>query len=344
MSILIIGDIHMMASNERNTGILQTGIMEIIDREKLAFIVILGDTLHNHKHIDMECQCRAIDLFEMIMSKGVHLFVLIGNHDRKNQKDYMSNRHPFRGINGRAGITIVEKGYVHEMDVSTLGINSDAKMKFCFMPFVPDGMYMKALQDCNINPTEMSMFFSHQEYDGCQTNKITKTKCDIWPADYPLNVSGHIHNEEIVQENLIYVGTPFQHDFTESPDKGIFLLNLVESINTGNFKLEKQKLRIPSKVVCKVHYTQLESLVLDPNYDVRLEIHGPTQYVKELMNRADMVSKFGNVSKKFKDDDEKNAVVSQQIVDSCQFYDKLMKEICTDPIMQMVHQELFNCV
>lgn len=342
MSILIIGDLHIKVSNTRQTNIAQNDIMEILTKEKIAFVVILGDTLDNHEKIDMECLNRAADLFEMIMSTGIPLFVLIGNHDRANNRVYMTNRHPFRGFDGRPGIVIIWKCYVFDMPLKMIGVDSNSIMKFCFVPFIPDGMYMQALSDCGINPKDITMFFSHSEFKGCKINKLSKSKCDEWPSDFPLNISGHIHDEEIVQDNLIYVGTPFQHTYSDSADKGIFLMNLT----TGDYKLEKIKLRVPPKVIIPVHYTQLDRVNLDPNCDVRLDIYGPTTYVKEIMNRPDMVAKFAGINKKFKDEagtktsaEVASTFTATQVV---QFHEQLMLKISSDEKMQVVFRNIFG--
>ena len=68
MSILIVGDLHIKVSNVKQTTIAQNDIMRILTsgERRIAFVTILGDTLDNHEKIDMECLCRAADLFELI--------------------------------------------------------------------------------------------------------------------------------------------------------------------------------------------------------------------------------------------------------------------------------------
>lgn len=346
MSVLIIGDLHIKTCNERQIAIATNDIMEIIINTQIAFIVILGDTLDNMGKIDMECLCRAADLFELLASTGKHLFVLIGNHDRKNNREYLNNRHPFRGFCRYPGITIVSSCFVYDFALRDIGVDTDQKMKFCFVPYVPGGMYMKALNDCGINPAEISMFFSHSEFDGCDISKTAKTKWEVWPPDFPLNISGHIHNYQIVQDNLIYTGTPFQHDFTEPNNKGVFLLDLKSS----DFKLTKMSLKIPPKVEIKVNYTELQNLIIDPNVELRLRIYGPTAYVKDIMNRPDMASKFINVSKRFEEEaKDKHIVGSGQTLPlsldgttaNLQFYNSLIEKVSTDPRMYAVYSALF---
>lgn len=348
----------MKISNERQTNILMLDVIDIIQKNDVAFVVILGDTLDNHGKIDMECLCRAADLFEMIIATGKHLFVLIGNHDRKNNKDFMSNRHPFRGWSRQPGITIVEKTFVYEFPLTNIGINSldgvsGQSMKFCFVPYVPNNMYMDALAAANININEMTMFFSHQEFAGCKINKLSKALCDVWNIEWPMNISGHIHDFEIVQENLIYIGTPAQNTYADSPDKGVWLLSLksayVQNENgdysqKSAFQIIKKELNIPQKVVWKVHYTDLQNIVIDPKLDIRLDIYGPTALVREIMNRPDMKEKFMNVMKKYREETKDEKVKSGTVSSSngeFHFYNIYIKKISTDARMLAVHTSLF---
>lgn len=340
MSILIVGDLHFKPGNVRQTTIIQQDIMEIINKQEILMVILLGDTLDNHEKINMECYNRACDMFDMIISTGIPLFVIIGNHDRANNKVYMTNRHPFRGYCNISGIKIVDKCYLHQFTV-TQNDGNIANLKFCFVPFVPDGMYLQALSDCNINPNEVSIFFSHSEFHGCKINKLSKSKCDIWPVEYPLNISGHIHDEEVVQDNLIYVGTPFQHTYSDSIDKGLFIMNL----RNGEYKLEKLKTNVPRKVTWQVHYTQLQNITLNPDLDIKLEIFGPTQCVKELMKRPDMIEKFGSVVKRYKDETVKDSskdLITVPASDNQQFSQIFLNEISKDETMNFIYSHLFR--
>ena len=340
MSLLISGDLHFKPSNERQTSIILHDIMNIISTRLIIAVILLGDILDNHEKINMECYNRACDFFELILSTGVQLFVLIGNHDRSNNKVYMTNRHPFRGYCNLPNIKIIDRCYIHEIPLKSIGVNNDFVIKLCFVPFVPDGMYLQALSDCNIDIMDISIFFSHSEFDGCKINKLTKSKCDVWRLEYPLNLSGHIHDEEQVQDNLIYLGTPYQQKYGDSTDKGLFLMDLT----TGEYKLEKIKTSVPIKVIWKIHYTQLEQLVLNNDLDIRLDIHGPTQYVKELMRRPDMITKFASVCKRYKDEtvQEVNNITNTPLNDTQQFYQVFLSEVSVDEKLKFVYQQLFK--
>lgn len=327
MSVLIIGDLHYQPSNVQQTEIVERDIYNIISTNNIAFVIILGDVLHTHERVYTDCFNRVCKFFDRILEMGKEVFVIIGNHDRPNNRVFLTDEHPFNLYKRIPGIKIVDTCYVHEFDPTIYGrdpeLNEDGtqkKMRFCFVPYVPDGMYLKALEVCNINPLEMTAFFSHSEFDGCKLSKLTKKKCDKWPLEYPLNISGHLHNEEVVQPNLFYTGTPFQHDFSDSPDKGVYLMDL----KSKTLELEKIRLNVPSKIVVKIHYSQLSTFQLDPRYETRLEIIGPIHQVKKLMESHDMIAKFGHVSKKYKEETKEKKTIINPINNTKQFHEILL--------------------
>lgn len=334
MSVLIIGDMHYQPGNITNTEIAERDIYNILCSYNISFVVILGDILHTHEKINMDCFIRACNFIDMIRNMNKHVFLLIGNHDRPNHKVFLDERHAFNLYKDKQNITVVDTCFVYEFIHYTQDVEKN--YRFCFVPYVPDGRYLEALETCNIDPLSMNLFFSHSEFDGCKINKLTKKKCDKWELNYPKNISGHIHNEEWVQDNLFYTGTPFQHDFNDDTNKGVFLMEL----DSGNFNLEKIRLTVPSKVLWTVHYTQLQTLELDPSLEIRLKIIGPISQVKSLMNRHDMIAKFGHISKRY-EDESKKIVDVPLISHSLQFYEKLLISFENNQNLSNVYKELF---
>lgn len=329
MSILVIGDLHYKQSNTNQSEIAENDIMNIINNNEILFVVILGDTLDTHERIYVDCYMRACRFFKRIMDTGVHLFVLIGNHDRPNNKVFLTDEHPFGLYKMIPGITIVDTCHVFEFDPRKYGIDiyEEGKiMKFCFVPYVPDDRYLEALSVCNIVPEDMTMFFSHNEFDGCNLSKITKKKCDAWPKNFPMNISGHLHNEEQVQNNLLYIGTPYQHEYNDSPDKGVFLID----VKSGSFALDKIVLNVPSKITLKIHWTELETIILDHRYDIKLEITGPSKEVKKLMKRNDMLIKFASVQKRYIEE-HKQVKDMPEILHDFQFYELMILSLQNRP-------------
>ena len=66
--------------------------------------------------------------------------------------------------------------------------------------------------------------FAHQEFRGCKMGKEI-SKGDEWNAEYPLVISGHIHDYQIVGKNILYPGSSIQHTYTETHNKRIWLVD-----------------------------------------------------------------------------------------------------------------------
>lgn len=283
MSILIIGDPHFKEENKRETDQLVDDCICVIKNQNPDFAVILGDVYEDGEYVYYGCILR---VYEMIMqfSRLIPIYILIGNHDRPNNRVYLTNEHPFNEYKNLHNVTIIDRCFTMEW----------REKKICMMPYVPNGMFHKACEDCGISIKDFDLFFSHQEFKGCSINLLTKSECDEWKSEYPMNVSGHIHKKEMLGNNLFYPGTPFQHKFGDDEDKGIYLMD-------SNFNFQKIEIRIPKKAHLKLKHTELDSVEIDPNYDLKVTITGPIDIVRDLLKRSDLKEKFRNAKIQFKD-------------------------------------------
>ena len=97
-------------------------------------------------------------------------------------------------------------------------------IRMIFVPFVTIGFLDQALQKVP-NPYSADVIFCHQQCYGCQINGRANTDGDKWFPNYPLLICGHIHTFHKVQDNLIYVGTPMQHDHGDDDNKALGLFS-----------------------------------------------------------------------------------------------------------------------
>jgi DNA repair exonuclease SbcCD nuclease subunit len=313
MSFLVIGDLHFKSTNSKTTNLLHLEVLRVIQERKPSIVVILGDVLNDHEKINLFAFHRLEKFFHDLIETGVELFILKGNHDAPSNKSYLTDDHVLNSFKKWHNTHIIDTCQIFER----FGI------KFCCIPFVPDGMVFQALKDCQIIDKNINVFFSHSEYVGCKINKISGGKCDIWPLDYPLNISGHIHDKEIVQPNLIYVGMPYQLSFSESSDKVIHLL----SFQNGSPNLEPINLNIPKKIYITIDYTELYSLIV-PEGEIKIKIVGPIQEVKRLLSTPEMKIKYQDVKIVYSDTSVIKLIPKERII--VPFYERLHQEIQKD--------------
>lgn len=123
---------------------------------------------------------------------------------------------------------------------------------------------------------DSACIFAHQEFRGCKMGAITSEVGDKWPLSNPLVVTGHIHDYDKLQDNLIIVGTPLQHAFGDRSDKTVSFFTFNPD---KTFTEERIDLKIPKKVMITVKYDDIESTEVPENAEVKIIIVGNTSQI-----------------------------------------------------------------
>lgn len=354
LNVLVIGDPHIMESDVREI----TELIEKIDillsmRGKtykeinaaygnpergpevtdgtfdVDFVVCLGDILHKHEKGNSTAHTYAIRFFETI-KKYVPLFVLIGNHDRQTNNDFLSDFHFFNGLNESSNLKIIDKvkvfsiskdlsGNLKISDVESRdlpvpsvpsvpqGIHG-GKDKFIFVPYVPNGRFMDALdtKKSYIDFESTHCIFAHQEFKGAKYNGITSEIGDnLDGRKLPLIVSGHIHEygDTVMNGGVIYVGSSRQIVRNEDPHKTISNFTFSSGISYIHRRI---CLNLLKKIIVRVNYTDVSKFIPDEKAVTYLIIEGTTTEIKVLKK-----------IKAFKDlDKHPNVRISYDIKDS----------------------------
>ena len=266
MRILTIGDPHFKVSNIEETDIMCNEIIKVCDERKPDLIVILGDILDRHELIHVSPLSRAIDFFKKLLELNIELFILIGNHDLKNNKQYLSDEHPFTSLKLLNNLTIVDKPLYKIIN----------NFKFTFVPYIPPGRFIEALNLLD-NWKDSKCIFAHQEFRGVNMGCIISTEGDLWDITYPLVISGHIHGYNKLQNNIIYTGTPIQHNFGDSIDKSISLFNF----NINDIEEERIYLNFIKKYTFNINYNDIDNFNPLPGNN-KIIISGTLAEIKSL--------------------------------------------------------------
>jgi len=179
--------------------------------------------------------------------------------------------------------------------------------KFIFAPYVPPSTFETALRRLKSsnsvsnenqqetpqkeNPKEKldehsiknilsstTAIFCHQEFYGAKMGMIESKAGDVWPEDYPLVISGHVHDYDRLQSNLIYVGTPMQHAFGDKEDKTISIYTFSDD------KWEEDRVDIGLKKRVIVYLTPEKIHTYEPPEDklVKIVIKGDEAEIKAI--------------------------------------------------------------
>ncbi len=216
---ICIGDPHFKPSNKDETELMTKAIISAIKEHKPDYIVIMGDTLDDFKRMSQYAYKPAID-FIYDLSELAPTYVLIGNHDLPDHTEMMSEYHPFVAIRNQPNIIIVNKPLVLSFD--------DFNGSFLFTPYCePDRvleLFNHALKGEENKHIRLCDIFTHIEIKKCTYNGKESKHGASWPHYASHLTSGHIHNYQTLGDNVLYVGTPIQHDFADLERKSISLL------------------------------------------------------------------------------------------------------------------------
>lgn len=270
MKVLCVGDPHFKPGNRLETTQLFTETLRVIREIKPQAVIVLGDILDTFEKSDLDCFDEAVEYLDMIR-KETFLIVLIGNHDRKNNQVYLNNRHYFTPLRYWPNTLVAWK--VEEFSLT----EDEITYKFLAVPYVPTGRLAEALRDFSL--LDYQIVFAHQEFKNARMGAIISEHGDEWSLDNPLCISGHIHQYDQLQPNLIYPGTPFQHGFSDSADKGLFLIEILP----GDMTFKRIPLGIWSKKNITLTIDELSSFSPAENIIYNINLIGDIKVIRKTL-------------------------------------------------------------
>ena len=275
---LVIGDPHFKTSNALETSSLMVeSILTIARRIKPDFIVDLGDTLDRHETIHVSPLERATQ-FLSELSKIAPLYVIIGNHDRPNNSNFLTTEHPFNALKLWSNTTVVDK-------VVSITIKG---LKFTMVPYVPPGKFEEALNTLPGCLEGVRTIFAHQEFKGAKMGAVRSEVGDSWSLSNPLVISGHIHDYDRLQPNIIYTGTPLQHAFGDREDKtvSIYRFPLMTSSTVdvnATFTEERIDLGLEKKTLVYLTCEEVMTYTPPPGKHIKIVVRGTSAEIKAIM-------------------------------------------------------------
>lgn len=303
LTALIVGDIHFKKSNVRESTLLHTRLVEVASSERPDIIVLMGDLEDRHVIYDAIPHDMVIDLIEELAGISP-VYILIGNHDKPNDNSGITHIHPFRAMKYCPGVYVIDHPTVYNI--------RGHKIVMC--PYVPPGQFSTTLERAvdSEEITEMiskrdtrvplgsegsrwrdntTCVLAHQEVLGGKMGNNVSTRGDKWLSEYPLLISGHLHDAHQPADNIIYVGTPYQHKFDEDPEKSISMFTfrptgeaLDRFVTMGCIDYSRREIRLDIIIRREVHMTAEEFRDWSPQDRclTKVVITGDSQQIKEL--------------------------------------------------------------
>ena len=327
LKVIVIGDQHFKVDNIQDVDVFIERTTELIQKEMPDFIVLLGDLLDTHERIHSTPLNRAYKFIDNIRQYS-QVFVLVGNHDMINNKQYLNDNHWLNGLKEWDDVTVVDKVIEYRTN----------EFKFIFCPYVEPGRFIEALSTINTDWRDTSCIFAHQEFYGCKMGAFNSIDGDKWNLEYPEVVSGHIHLNHKPQENIYYPGSSISVAFGETSKNIIAKLVFNEPLE--KYSIEEVDLNLPKKKILYVNSENIDEVDIPDNEDkIKLTISGvyedfksfkKTKKYKDLTNKGVKIifkpkkKEILNKKEKLKDSIENNTNKFEDII-----HDLIQSEKCS---------------
>jgi predicted phosphodiesterase len=249
-TILCIGDVHVRPCALHLIDEFILILESLFKKKQYDFIVLLGDTLHSHEKVHVECLNKALLLIRVLQAHA-HVFLIIGNHDLINSQQFLTQNHPFNALKEWDNVTVVDMVFTY-------------KDKYVFVPYVPPMRFKEALYTFKSEPewwTSYKCIFTHVD------------ECNFVDVVTPSVINGHIH-DKVISQNVTCVGSIMQVGHCESPNKYIHEITQIDD----KVKVTEIQLHLTNKQSVKINaddvFTNNSNCDFELDANTRLEIHG----------------------------------------------------------------------
>lgn len=212
--ILFTADWQVTSRNLDMIGRVEERIWELHNRTKIAALVHCGDVKHILNPIDGRVTNYLLDMVGR-MRKTFRVLVLLGNHDKLSNQADAGNWFPVLDAAGAETFTEPAVVKVEDWRLHMLPYHSNLEQ-------VKD--WARGLR-ANANPND-SVLVMHETVVGAQLPGKSAdsglTLGDLHHQRYKVILGGHIHKPQRIG-NLIYVGSPFAHDWGEVNQRKYFV-------------------------------------------------------------------------------------------------------------------------
>lgn len=264
IKILAIGDIHIKVTNLHIIPSFIDQTINFITQFNPDCVILLGDILDTHETILTPCLKHAEDLFNKIRDI-CNLYVIVGNHDMINNQIFLTPNHWMNSFKEWRNVTIVDK-------VTPIIVHDEL---FICVPYVFPGRFIEALNTLD-HWQDANTIFCHQEFYGVKMGAIVSTEGDKWNDDWPLIVSGHVHERQILQHNIVYTGSAMQHSFGSHDNQSLIMLDYTHDDTVDLYLYD---LNLPTKKIISMQFdssllTNLKKINKKENQELKITLTG----------------------------------------------------------------------
>lgn len=296
--LLVFGDTHFRATAFLQGEEFIEKALGLARNTKPDAIVLLGDLGDEHETARTAPAKQIERLLRGLLLHSPRVYAIMGNHDLIDNRQFLSDNHFFGPYKEWVGLTIVDTPVIAEF----------GGCKFVFCPFVEKGRFVEALDtllyefdpddpenlegvmETGLEWKDADCIFGHLEVRGVTYAGRVSTNGDKWSDEYPVLVSGHIHDACFIEPNVHYPGSSVQVAANENPDKRAWLMTFG---NKGDPAIEKIDLGL--KTIKEVKMDCADAKTFDwgliDTYVIKLVLNG-TQEELSLFRKSQLYAKF----------------------------------------------------
>ena len=264
MKFIHLGDLHL-GKNVNGFSMIEDQkyildqVVKIAENRKLDAVIIAGD-IYDRSVPSEEAIKLYNDFLKQVVSKGMKVFAISGNHDSDVRTDFGSWMMEESGVyvrgvyDGKVDFITVEDEY-GKINVYLLPYVKASHVKY-FYPEEEitnyDSVFRCVLSKCNINTKERNVMVAHQfvagksddlefagsENDALNVGTIDCIGYDVFD-DFDYVALGHIHSpQKIGRDTLRYAGSPLKYSLEDTEIRNGKKFTIVEIKEKGNVSVE----------------------------------------------------------------------------------------------------------
>ena len=239
MKVLAIGDLHVSASNLAEVLPVVADIVEQVRVLKPDSVVVLGDVFDKFQNVHVSC-LRVVTQFllDLLDECPGEVWVLVGNHDRPNNTHFLTDEHPFHGLQKTSRLHIVATAVVRAGQC-------------LYVPYVPDGRFHEAIDAGGHDLVGVKCVFAHQMWMGLNLGSHVSETGDEWPEGAPMLINGHIHGYQRFQPNLVCAGASWQILSSDSNDRALLIVDVGEEVTYRRVRLPNAPRKVTLDLTCE---------------------------------------------------------------------------------------------
>lgn len=227
--ILYVGDPHVQVSNLKDSEALIDYVIDIALKERVDQVTFLGDLFHTHAVLRVEVVDFWQRAFERMLTEGINVVVLVGNHDQPGSKEKEQEMNALLTVRPKyQSSSYGHSGYFVVVD-SPREINGIA-----YIPYMSDHENFLLQANVMFKRGFFGCLIAHQTFTGAQYENGFFSEEGIDPALVPQQeiISGHIHKSQQVGK-CFYPGTPKWDTMSDANQpKGLYIITHAEDGTT----------------------------------------------------------------------------------------------------------------